>query len=98
MMSHLPRTLLTAAAVLALAGCVAYPYRDEQPHHYSQDRYGNRLACYTSDLENQYDCFPVSRPYAASPAYDYDPFWPPFFWGPRVVVVQQPSAPPRRPR
>ena len=70
-MSRLPKIVSAAAFVLALAGCVESPYRDEEPHHYSQDRYGNRLACYTSDLENQYDCFPVERPYQYA-AYYYD--------------------------
>jgi hypothetical protein len=43
--------LLPFAAALGVAACHSHPYREEPPHHYSVDRYGNRLACYPLETE-----------------------------------------------
>jgi hypothetical protein len=66
-----------AAIVLALSACAGHPYREEQPHHYSKDRDGNRIACYATEVANEYDCVPVVR----RQAYAYDPYWDPFWPG-----------------
>ena len=77
-MSALGFTLVAAAAV-GLGACVAQPR--EEPHHYSKDRDGNRIACYATDVANEYDCVPTRRAYDTAYDYDpyfYDPFWP--YW------------------
>ena len=73
------RLPILAVAALALGACVAQPR--EEPHHYSKDRDGNRIACYSTDVANEYDCVPVANPNRYAYAYDpyyYDPFWP--YW------------------
>lgn len=94
------------AAALALGACAANSPREE-PHHYSKDRDGNRIACYTTDVVNEYDCVPVHAryPYGYGYAYDpyyYDPFWP--WWsvgfvygGPHYVVNSGWGPPPPPP-
>ena len=91
-----------AAAALALAACAQNPPREEQPHHFSKDRDGNRIACYETDVANEYDCVPAyaRRQYAyAYDPYYYDPFWPWWgagYWysGPRYVFVEPSPGPP----
>jgi hypothetical protein len=93
------------AAALALGGCAANTPREE-PHHYSKDRDGNRIACYKTEVASEYDCVPVNRRYGyAYDPYYYDPFWPywsmGFFYGPQYVIHTYPSRPPpyhHRPR
>jgi hypothetical protein len=68
--------MLVAAAAVALAACAGQPAKEEQqPHHYSQDKRGNRLACFATDVASEYECLPLAR--AADYYYDpfYDPFW-----------------------
>ena len=64
-----------AALLLALSGCAGQPHHDEQPHHYSKDDRGNRIACYASEVAREYECVPVVR----RQAYAYDPYWDPYW-------------------
>lgn len=100
--------LAAGAFALALMGC-AREYVREEPHHFSKDSHGNRVACYPTDVANEYECVPVYRSYGyAYPYPHYDPFWSAgFLYGwpyhHHVVVVEQrpePTPPPRhwRPR
>jgi hypothetical protein len=107
-MPKLLKRLMFVALGLALAGCAGDRVREEEaPHHFSKDTHGNRIACYTTDVANEYECVPVYRRYAAYPyGYPYDPYWSAgFVYGwpyyRDVIVVQQPppsSPPPRWPR
>lgn len=87
----------TAIAV-ALAGCAGHPVREEAPHHYSTDRHGHRIACYVTDVENEYECVPLYRQHAYNPYYD--PFWPAwsvgyYYYGwPHDHGVYRPAPPP----
>jgi hypothetical protein len=96
-----------AALMLALAACAGTPAKIEDPHHYSKDRDGNRVACYTTETGNEYECVPVVRYYPRS----YDPFWDPWlygfayawphYYGTRVIyypVYRDAPPPSRRPR
>ena len=67
-----------AATVLAASACATAPERIEGPHHYSRDADGNRIACYTTDVANEYECVPVRRRYAS------DPYWDPYYAYPWV--------------
>lgn len=88
---------MAAGLVLALAGCAHDTYREE-PHHFSKDQHGRRLACFTTDVENEYECVPAYRSYP----YAYrDPFYDPF-WGAGVLYYPDHHhharpAPPARP-
>ena len=92
------------AAALALGGCAANPPREE-PHHYSKDRDGNRIACYSTDVANEYECVPAGARYPYAYAYDpffYDPFWPYwsmgfFYAGPHYVIHSAWYPPPPPP-
>jgi len=66
-----------AALVLALSACAGTPSKIEDPHHYSRDRDGNRVACYTTGTANEYECVPVARYYP----HWHDPFWDPWAYG-----------------
>ena len=102
----LPGMTAILAAALALGACAAHQPREE-PHHYSKDRGGNRIACYATDVANEYDCLPARARYPHGYAYDpfyYDPFWP--YWslgfyygGPHYYVgsVWYPPPPPLPP-
>jgi hypothetical protein len=72
------RIAAIAAVALAFAGCAGHRPREE-PHHYSKDRYGDRIACYATDVVNEYECVPTVRS-----RYAYDPFYDP--WWPRWSV------------
>ena len=92
-----------ALLALAAGGCASRePVYEEQPHHFSRDERGNRLACYTTDIASEYDCVRVARRYGAQD--HYDPFWPHGYLGwhygyPYPVYVPYPaySPPPSSP-
>jgi len=96
-MPNLHVVLACGALVAALAGCAANrPY--EEPHHFSRDSRGNRIACYATEAANEYECVPVRR-YAYADPY-YDPYWSlgfyygwPRYYGGNVIVVQPAPAP-----
>jgi hypothetical protein len=75
-MTHPLRLMLIAATALALSACAGRPYHEEEPHHFSKDARGNRIACYATDVAKEYDCVPVVRRYSYYDPYYYDPFWP----------------------
>lgn len=77
-MKTIHRITLIAAAAL-LGACVA-PQPRELPHHYSTDRNGNRIACFTTATANEYECTPVRTARLYDNPY-YDPFWPGVSWG-----------------
>lgn len=56
-----------AAGALALAGCVGHPAYREEPHHFSRDPQGRRIACYETDVAREYECVPVYRRYVDAP-------------------------------
>lgn len=64
-----------AAVALALSACATHPYHEQEPHHYSKDRDGGRVACYATEAANEYECVPVVRRYP----YRYDPYWDPYW-------------------
>lgn len=66
--------IVLVAAVALLGACVMPPPR-EAPHHYSTDRNGNRIACYTTATANEYECTPLRTARVYDDPY-YDPFWP----------------------
>jgi hypothetical protein len=80
-MLNLSKRLLLAIGLLSLAACAGQPYR-EQPHHYSKSRDGERVACFQTEVVNEYECVPVERRYVRHGYYHpYDPFWPFFTFG-----------------
>lgn len=74
------KVMLLAIGLLFLAACAGQPHREE-PHHYSKGQYGDRVACYKTDVVNEYECLPVDERYARHYYYPYDPFWPFFSFG-----------------
>ena len=76
------RLVVPAALMLGLSACAGSPEKIEDPHHYSRDRDGRRVACYTTDVVGEYECEPARAgapygyPYAG---YGYDPFWDPWW-------------------
>lgn len=105
-MPKLLKSLAAVACVAALAGCAHDGVRPE-PHHFSKDARGNRIACYTTAVANEYECVPT-RSYAAAPyPYPYyDPFWATgFYYGwpgyhdhvIYVVPTPSPTPPPPAP-
>lgn len=109
-MRHTLALLVLAVAVAAaVGGCASEQARTPEPHHYSQDARGNKLACYNSATPNEYECVPVNRPYAYyDPFYDpfWDPYWPragfyygwPYYAYPVPVPAPPAPAPPTRPK
>jgi hypothetical protein len=102
-MANLPKVLIVAACALALGGC-ARNYVREEPHHFSKDARGNRIACYTTDVANEFECVPVYRDYGYAGYRGYhDPFWSPgYLYGwpyqhHHVVVVDEPAPNPPPP-
>lgn len=101
-MPNLLKALAVAACALAVAGCAHDAVR-EDPHHYSKDARGNRIACYTTTVANEYECVPVRRYAYAEPYPYYDPFWSMgFYYGwpgyhDHVIYVQQPAPAPTPP-
>lgn len=81
-MRNVAKVLGAGACVLALTGC-AREYVREEPHHFSKDARGNRIACYTTDIANEFECVPVYRNYGYGYGYPgyYDPFWGAGFYG-----------------
>lgn len=94
------------AGLLLLGGCAHDSYREE-PHHFSKDSRGHRVACYATDVADEYECVPAyrSHPYAGYPyAYGYDPFYDPY-WHAHIIYAPayryepypyRPQPPPRR--
>lgn len=101
-MPKLLKTLTFAALGLALGACAGHPTHEEPPHHFSKDAHGSRIACYATDVSNEYECVPVYRRYAAYPYPYYDPYWSAGFiygWPHHhdVIVVRDPPANPPPP-
>lgn len=97
-MPKLLKILAIGAAASVLAGCAHDSVREE-PHHFSKDARGHRIACYSTTVANEYECVPVRR-YAYADPY-YDPYWSMgFYYGwPRyhdqvIYVVPAPSPAP----
>ena len=102
-MRRVARIVAVGACVLTLGGC-AREYVREEPHHFSKDARGHRVACYTTDVANEYECVPVYRDYGyAYPRGYYDPYWSTgFLYGwpyghHHYVVVEPPPANPNPP-
>jgi hypothetical protein len=97
-MRNFAKVLTAGLLGLALTGCAHDSYREE-PHHFSKDSRGNRVACFATDVVDEYECVPAYR--STGYAY-YDPFYDPF-WGVGAVYypayghVHAPSYPVRRP-
>lgn len=76
-----PGVMLLAIGLLSLAACAGQPPREE-PHHYSKNRDGERVACFQTEVANEYECLPVEGRYARrADYYAYDPLWPFFSVG-----------------
>jgi len=101
-MPNLLKLLLIGACALAAAGCARGAVREE-PHHFSKDARGNRVACYTTDVANEYECVPVYRDHGYYGRGYYDPYWSAgFLYGwpyyhPHYVIVQERPANPNPP-
>lgn len=110
-MPHVGKLLVAGACALVVTGC-AQQYVREEPHHFSKDARGNRIACYPTDIADEFECVPVRRAYGYGyPHGYYDPYWMGGFYGwpyyhPHYVYVEErppspgPSTPPThwRPR
>lgn len=79
-MRNVVKLLAAGACALALAGC-AREYVREEPHHFSKDARGNRIACYTTDIANEFECVPVYRDYGYGYPGGYYPYWGAGFYG-----------------
>jgi hypothetical protein len=75
-MSKALQLVTLAACALALGGCATQRYHEEEPHHFSRDADGNRIACYATEVASEYECVPVVRRY---PRAYHDPYWDPFW-------------------
>jgi hypothetical protein len=98
-MPNITMRLAVAAAILAVAGCATNGRYEEPPHHFSKDARGNRLACYGTEVANEYECVPVVRRHGYADPY-YDPFWSarflygwPYPYHSHVIVVREPARP-----
>lgn len=63
-MRNIGKLLGAAIGALALAGCARH-YVREEPHHFSKDARGHRIACYATDVVDEFECVPVYREHHA---------------------------------